>query len=738
MAQGDSAKWASKNPSLGDGLKDVKEFLNQLLAFYQDLEPALDAGIQLLKAAAVASLNPIISILNLMLSLIREIIASLQSSGFYLLPIYPNFSLPTYEAIFNTVGGGFAGFENRLITKSVDLVDPNAPVLTGNTGFAGFALTVGVEVPDELVKMVVNIARWFRTGAPFEIKPLVPTRVEARPVNAASYATYTVNSLNGAGGLLSPVATSFSNLISRESAYDSIVISWEQPQDNTRLFPGLPTTLTNTIRDFKTDFIIERSDSQNGKTVIIDVSEVSAYRTANAAQSTVGIPKKSKISVSDPSGGVFRNYSKKIGYEQSSPSYLFNNNRFTYVDNLDLEAGKKYYYRVRSYIGDRPTNYLSEEYKDSGIGTSLIYDPSTDTVKINIPENTKLSAPSPQVIGYIPKNLANDFDPANDTYKAILLAVLLDFDLPRYVNPNNTPIESDLAQLSVGYGSLYDISQEISFCKSNDQSREEFANSVLTKLKLNALRNRIINTMYEDPTFLDLCANNWSNVSSLIDRLITGVNGLVFETSTLHGSIGQGETYPYATIGVSTLQARYDSITKYLSAKAAPMPIPLTVVSYEERFALTNFILLITSKINPSAGHLSWYSTNLGQMLPSVSKFVYEFEQSITSIIKASQDTVKAIEDMIKGVQRRISELEEVLILLNKIIELLSVAVTFSILPIVGSGTNADLVNVIKSAENKPTDFPEGFYVGFMLMFVHPAGQPPASFSTLASIFSGV
>jgi len=426
---------------------------------------------------------------------------------------------------------------------------------------------------------------------------------------------------------------------------------------------------------------------------------------------------------------------------------------YRYLDEDEkLIPGRTYYYRVRAFFGDA-TNYLDLKHPDAVLASEVGLVRAGNFQVLRTSPKLTLGKPSRVVKGFVPRKVdvnAQAFNAYHNIYDAIRAGLLLNMDLP----PSGPEDKSFRQEQKTGWGTLGMLGGQIALAKAsvasfNSESTQELiqervkfaggtslilaqSDQLLEDTIFNAtarrLANSVVDKLFDNSSFVNLLTDQWNKgVSETVQGILTEtqawfvlgiIGGITFEADTqieIYLSLEEQLVNPDGTFAAGEIMV-------------SPLPIqgdsPPAVLE-QERLDLANFLRTALSTVSSKVGYLSWYSVTVGDLFPFLTPFLFDFEDFLTSLLKALESALKEIADVIETLLQKIRTLKQMLETILALIDLLQINISVSVLSTHAvNGSAETLVQSIISSENKPGDSPFGLHSGMVLT----AGGPGQGF----------
>lgn len=699
-----SESWVNLKINI-DPLAKLKPPLKTALTILEAIESILEALLALLKAFMLDLLNPLRAIIALLLAAIRAIINQIRSTGFATLFIRPDFRHSDLRVVFNSVSGGYRAFENKLVGKIYDVTDPFRPQYTTGMNAMMVVYYIGVESPGNLMAEILALLNLINHPIN-DIAIAAPVNLKVSPPTQSGEPT-----------------TQFWKLFQPSEANRSLVLEWKMASATAGIAsPTLIGRISSSLPGFNLGqkFIIERTDDDapTGEYIYVNAdSKTQGQRIANTIR-RYNVPSVStKVIVKEKNAGRHKFF--KVRKKADDATYLGGlTGTYRYTDT-NLQEGKAYRYRVRAYMGD-----INEKYVDPKISSveaaasELIRQDPEEGWIIDFGKKVVMGRPSAIVRGFVPIQIEDALlDLYNDTFNAIMAALLLNFELPYPVKGDS----SENIEKKTGWGSLSTIAGPIGYMKREKPRASSFVNHILVKPAIRRLLNPALEKLRQQPQLVNRVSKIWA----------AGVKATV--QKILDGAANTSSDWSLFWVQGDITDARIQQINEYLNKEDPAYlskpgtydgPLPRSYVSVLERSELANFIGLVLAANSRCVNYLQWYSVTIGDLFPVLVPFIYDFEQWILALLKALNSAIQEIADIIENLLQRIRDMEQLLRNIIALIEMMNIDITVSALSVTGSNGVDDLVQGLLNSQNKPGDKPYGFHSGY----VFAAGGPGPGF----------
>jgi hypothetical protein len=210
------ADWVTVEVNLDPILEPVQPIINSIdsvLSFLITILNIVQTILNVLKVFLVGLLDPLRTIVELIIEEIRDLIRDLRQLGLYLTG---DWELIRSEDKFANVVGGFSAYERRMIGRLQDRADPNRPAFSSSSVALGAFFYVSSGDINELVRVIRAFLKFFGQGdlagkgSPFGR----PTRPEMKygPVGVSQGAFKNLGQVSAA-----------------EAVPDAVSVTWQMP-----------------------------------------------------------------------------------------------------------------------------------------------------------------------------------------------------------------------------------------------------------------------------------------------------------------------------------------------------------------------------------------------------------------------------------------------------------------------------------------------------------------------------
>ena len=701
--------------------------LQSALVVLETVEAILEALFDIIKVFLLGLLSPLLAIVALLLAAIRVIINQFEASGFSILLVHPDFSRGDFGAVLNSCSGGYTAFETKVVSKFFDLSDSFRPQYPDGSAVAMFVFYIGAETPGDLLGLLMSLLNLIHHTEPITVP--APVNVVVAPV------------MQGSNGIAQAVNT-FEGLFNTKDASGVPIkklpymsVSWQMP---TSPPAATGSTFVSSLVSFYNafrfpNFVVERSSNSVGDEVLITLKSQTFGNAQNSLYSKYNFPKPSdQVELKENNGNVFRNFPTK--FPISSQSGLLEGeltNTYQYIDkDKALIPGNNYWYRVRAYFGN-PSAYLNAKSTADILQSTDLIRSSGNSRIINYGQGVAMGLPSVVVRGHCPP-AASDFDVYQNTYDAIRVGLLLNFEFPLASSSDSATV---IAQ-KTGWSSLNTLAGQVAPLKTAYSDSKSLQNSTFFNWAARKIANEIASSSYPKPDLLKMLATKWNKgVGDTVNSVINA--------KFVWGFVGiNGGVTPGAVQKINTYLELESSYGSNPPPFAGPYPLnPIMVggtdisISASSRQDLSDFINLAIGSSSAGAGYLRWYSVTLGDLFPSLIPFINDFQQFLLNMLKALMSLIAEIAAIMETILTKIRQLEAVLEAIIQIIELLQITVTVAILGVSSdNGSAADLALALTTSDNKPGSSPFGLHSGMVITFGGPGKGFVAAFKALGFV----
>lgn len=273
---GSIGQWKTLQPGIPQAITDIAATIN---SFAQALITLLNIALAILgiiKAFLIGFTDPLIAIIEAIVNEVEAFLRDLRQIGLYITgDLNP-------QPPFDTLTGGFAAYERRMIGRLVDRTDPTRPSFSSNTAGIGIFLYAGGDVSqiDLLLNTIFQIQAFF--GQLGDFKPYtVPVDLQV---------TYGVD-----GAALSAFRPNMSQVLDAGETPNAANLKWKMappPNASPTLWP-LPAPK---------GFLVEVSTVPNGLGIMASTTVRNHERTVEG-----GLTRRNAL-VAGPDGLPFRLY----------------------------------------------------------------------------------------------------------------------------------------------------------------------------------------------------------------------------------------------------------------------------------------------------------------------------------------------------------------------------------------------------------------------------------------------
>lgn len=730
-----------------DIFEPLKPPLEAILQVLETVEALLETLLALLKAFLQDILNPIRAIIAALLAAIRAIVNQIRSTGFAVLLVHPDFSLPDFSGVIYSVSGAYPKFESKVVSKFFDEGDLFRPQYPPGSSVAMLVFYIGADSPGDLLGLLFALLALIKHPLVLSGLP-APVDVKALPVTKG-------------GSSISQFRRLFDSDLNQ-----AVQLEWRMPQSPSGMgvagFVGQIVSLYNQFRF--PNFIIERHGpfpqdaapelSAQGETIRVETNSQNLGKQVTSLIQRYNFPGvNSKIVVREEDGTVYKNFGKKIaiqyggngeaipGKAQGSPTSALSQTTalitgiatgtYKFLDeDKDLVPGRTYYYRIRAFFGDA-TDYLDLDTPDRVVESHLVkQDGNRQILKLS-PKLT-LGKPSRVVRGFVPRIQTSELALKiyEDLFDAIKVGVLLNFDLPGAGQKDS----SFRQEQKTGWGTLGMLGGQIGFLKVSFNDSSKLKDNLIFNATCRRLANLAADKLSRNPALIDILSGQWKHsVNGTVDDVLKNAT----QTWKLIGIVG----------GITTeinqkIDAYLAKEETYHEGQPLTGPVPINgsfspTVLVQDRQDLANFLQTALSVISSESSYLSWYSVTVGDLFPPLTPFLFDFEQYLLALLKAVESALKEITDIIETVLAKIRSLEQILQTLLILIDLLKINISVSVLATGGTnGSAASLAQDLIASGNKPGNSPFGLHSGMVMTFGGPGEGFIAAFKAIGFILA--
>ena len=757
------SKWQSVTFKF-DIFEPLKPPLKAALMALEAIEAILEAFLDLVKAFMLDLLNPLRSMVALLLAAIRALINQIKSSGISILLIHPDFSQIDFGSVLNSVYGGYPEFETRVISKFYDTSDIFRPQYPPGSSVSMLIFYIGADSPGDLMGLLFSLLALIKHPVTLSGLP-APIAVKVLPINK--------------GG---DTISQFKNLF-EPSLDQALSVEWRMPQSSSGASSyGFMNQLVAFYDAFRfPNFIIERHGpfpqdkgdkqlDQNGEILQIKTNSSNLGNIVDAIISKYNFPEvNSLVALREDDGTVHHIFnskqaiqfggdgtaktSKPVGAVTSalaSDTDLISGiatGTYRFLDkDPTLIPGRTYYYRIRAFFGDA-TNYVLFTKPDIDLAKNVGVVRAENYQILKTAPKLTLGKSSTIVRAYVPKDIninEQAFNVYKDIYDGIIAGILLNFDLPFSSTKDIFKREQ-----KTGWGTLSNIGGQIAAAKlttvssiiENEQLIEQrlksiggyfpimvqsnnVKDSIIVKAVARRMANSVVDKIFSDSTLAGLLSDKWNS------GVKETVEGILYESrGWLLPAMAGGITPEFLVridnyLELEKKLEKSDNISVTGSLILSPLPVtgssPPAVLE-QDRQDLADFLRMALSFMGASSGYLSWYSVTVGDLFPFLAPFMYDFENFLMAFLKAVESAMKELTDIIATLIQKIKALEQALDTILSILNILDIKIVVSVLSASSpNGSSNTLVQHLISSINKPSYSPYGLYSGIVLV----AGGP--------------
>jgi hypothetical protein len=693
-------------------LKVLKPAFQAVLVTLQFVQSVLEKVLDLLKALAVFLTNPLTAVFALLLASIRLIINQLKATGLSMLVVTPDFNRGSMPAILASVSGAYPGFEKKVVKKFHDSADIFRPSYPDGSSVAMVVFYIGVDSPGDLIGQINALMAFFRD------RNITPGTLLPAPVNLK---VSTIAKSDDPLAVTVDATTKLVNFFKDISSADyqpALMLQWSMPDSpGAANAPGFLNPLISLYSSYKfPHFIIERSELPTGKQLTTKVQSETGGSDIEQKQKDFGVPSNSAEQIIRDSDGrtVFRFFDSRRRMDTSTNILGFLSNTYEFKDDT-VEAGKKYFYRVRAFYGS-PDTYLDASESDFNSDNSGLIRIDQNRPFVFYGNGVTMGRPSSVVKGYAPFPLGGGWNPYVDLYNATMVGVLLNFDLP----PSSVTDSPAIKDKKTGWGTLSLIGGVIATYKAVLKNSNSLKNSKLVKAAVRKLTNAVLNGIITNVKTNNDLKSQYNVLRSKVEATLNTDVTWTFPTYSI-GDLNGGMSASTAVVINNYLLQE----SKYVDG-ATTLDGPYPLVSWQaqdvsnfsvsERTLLAAFLNSAYSGLGVVTGYLHWYSVTLGDLFPAFISFIYDLEQFISAVLKAYKNILEDIIKTVENVINKIKQLEKAVRAIIALIDLLSVSLRVSVLGYASASGSADgLADALVSSTNKPSSNPYGLHSGLVL-----------------------
>lgn len=704
----------------------LKGPLKGVLTALETISAILEALLELIKPFMIDLTNPLKAIVALLLAAIRAIIDQIVSTGFSVLLVHPDFSRPDFAGVLDSVSGGYASFESKVIGKFFDSSDAFRPQFPPGSSVAMLVMYIGADTPGDLLGQLFALLQLLKH--PIKLNLPAPVGVKALPVNKS-------------GSSISQFKNLFDSDLDK-----ALVVEWRMPEaPSGQGVAGLMNQAVSIYNSYRfPQFIVERvgpfpSDDNNdqspqGELVQVEAESPTLGKSIDPIIERYKFPKVStKIVVREENGNIYRDFPTKIDVDAGSEILGALEGTYRYLDDdPSLIAGRTYYYRVRPYFGNAGP-YLALKGAQSVASNKSILRREGNQVYVRFPSSLTLGQPSRIVKGFVPRPAPNNaaFSVYDDVYHAIKVGILLNFELPPATDEDSTFRKEQ----KTGWGSLGQLGGQVGPIKAAFPLSTDLKDNILLSAAARRLANPILTVLSSTPELTELLSGKWTGgVKDVVDRVLDEENPYTWNVIGVVNGI--------TSESASKIDAYLALEDSYKTGNPFTGPIPVREsfifrVSVQERQDLADFLRTALSCVSSQTSYLSWYGMTLGDLFPALVPFLFDFEQFLLGLLKALESALQELVDMIETLLQKVRALEQILRTILDLLDLLGVKVTLSLLA--SSSTNgsaATLAQDLLQSENKPQDSSFGLHSGLVMTFGGPGESFVAAFKALKFILT--
>lgn len=695
-----------------DFLESVRSILESLVLFLEVLKTLLNT----VKTLLVLFGNPIVALVEALISLILTLFTTLKRTGLYVWWDIPN---PIIDPNLNRHVGGYQAFLQRFEGSCVNVRDPNRPQPIAGATESGFLLlVVDATTPLALLRLITTLMYFF--GQEFKAPHYkAPANVKVLPATSSG----------------DPILTVIQVFAQQPAA---LVIEWSLPGKQVSSAAGQRPVFQDYGPELiPPSFLIEKSSVNPNQT--IDVSQIG---TASSA----GLVTQQQVTNFEVNGQPGQPYTKtvKLGDFWNDPFIKFQTyipikptantatflagqlGTYRYVDT-NVKAGQTYWYRVRQTSGDLTVN------ADGSVTfpTTPTVNPITKRAYIPYPGGnpTAMVGRASPIHSYkVPVYPTGTFDVVGNLKALFEVAFSLNFHQPLPAGVAFTaaglPANSNTSVLDIGLGSLTQLAGPlVSF-------------QAVPILGAAAGTGAVAADYSPDPATGNYPPAPWQTFPVIYNatRLANTVAG-----SLLNSNLAQAfQKYLTGPLPKSPAPAVLGLPANNLSAFILAFTAPTTTtqagmqaqVNYGNAFTDAGTRLNILAAINYVKAFTlagvppDWKSIELlRDIAPWSGQLLYELIAKIQALLQAYQGIMQEILAFIALIERKITILEQFIEYLVSLLDyLLALEIGLSVLflPETSGDVTSWFSAISGAGGTPPSSGPNGYTAGVCIAYIAP------------------
>lgn len=769
-----TASWVGfSTPQVGaDLLEPVRNVLETLMVFLEIAKAILDT----IKAFLVDFGNPLIALLEALISLITTLFKALQQTGIYALYDIPD---PFRDPNWKRLSGGFPQFKQRWKGSLLDIRDSHRPQPISGALQGGFFIFVfDSDGPLALVQLVKSVMQFFKMPTKF-ISPQYPPplHLKATPLKPG-----------GSGDPILAVADMFSTQVT------DIAVEWQLPSNTPSGDVGFAGTTSQIVQSFRVpNWLIEFGLSPptqpitvtpNPQTNTIDPSALKAPDTTGRVVQITTLPFTDPRNLSSTFNGQapltdehgdpiikMSYYAIVDGFAAFSQAQL-GTVRFVYT-NVPLD--KDIYVRVRAFFGQLSTSaYTDNRFVTLNWGNTV--QPIVSGSKIlclpwptsaSPPTQMSMGKPSPMVHTKI-ATLPGNIDVISDLTAIFQAGFSLNFHVQ--LPPATPELDSHGKQLLDARGNPVYFPQ----FDSAGNPLPPLTDANIGQGSMTAIAGGVAGNIFAAPATGFGYANYqpdpvtgqepqqpWQNTNVIYQSrrlankfasIMLAQGGPVLQAfrTLMRGPLPAGSVdVSWPGVGTPTyLEQLVLAMTAVTSTPpalpansdpsvvaAAQEALPSTVVSFNTAQAYAsafsdasvrkNVLAAVTylNSLNFQGTPPDWISVSLLDLIPWSGQLLYDLIAKIQGLVDAYKGVTTEITNFINMLERKINTLESFIEYLLGILNyLLNLEAGFYVLPVpkIEGDVTAWLSTIDQAGGNVPPSGPSGYTAGVTLAYLAP------------------